>query len=286
GLFTVGVGEGSPTSGTFSAIDWSAGPYFVEVGLDPAGGTAYSSIGVQQLLSVPYALYATKAGPPGSAAGEIRYWNGTDWVSLPPPTSVNRSLTYCGEGVLRWGPCPVQELLNGGATPCQLVAEGVPLDSLWGKNYLGGLIAYPDTNTCQGFVAATTDLFPIPREWVNDAGCANTLIGGTSTDLFTGGNNTTLIAAHPVCGPVTLAADVLSSAPPGWYLPSRDEVLQFYTHLHLNGVGGFGTDFYCTSSEESASTAYYIRFLNGTGGNFGDVKYNGASGRVRTIKYF
>ena len=107
GLFSVHVGQGTPTSGTFAAIDWGATSVFVEVGLDPAGGTAYSTIGNQQLLSVPYALqakgaataqqaiqadsaqyamlsdtaqYAQQAGPPGTALGEMRYWNGTEWT--------------------------------------------------------------------------------------------------------------------------------------------------------------------------------------------------------------
>ncbi|MCB9170005.1 MAG: hypothetical protein H6594_06595 [Flavobacteriales bacterium] len=61
GLFSVEVGNGTPSTGTFSAIDWSAGPYFLEVGLDPAGGTSYTSVGTQQLLSVPYALHAKTA---------------------------------------------------------------------------------------------------------------------------------------------------------------------------------------------------------------------------------
>ena len=61
GLFSVEVGSGVPTTGTFGAIDWSAGPYFLEVGLDPAGGSSYTSVGTQQLLSVPYALHARTA---------------------------------------------------------------------------------------------------------------------------------------------------------------------------------------------------------------------------------
>ncbi|HPJ52875.1 MAG TPA: hypothetical protein PLF80_08105 [Flavobacteriales bacterium] len=61
GLFTVEVGNGTPTTGTFAAIDWSTGPYFLEVGLDPAGGISYTSVGTQQLLSVPYALHARTA---------------------------------------------------------------------------------------------------------------------------------------------------------------------------------------------------------------------------------
>ncbi len=62
GLFSVFIGGGSPTAGNFSAIIWANGPYFVETLIDPAGGTSYSSIGTQQLMSVPYALYAEKSG--------------------------------------------------------------------------------------------------------------------------------------------------------------------------------------------------------------------------------
>ena len=60
GLFSVAIGNGTPGTGTFAAIDWSAGPYYLEVGMDPAGGSSYTSVGTQQLLSVPYALHATR----------------------------------------------------------------------------------------------------------------------------------------------------------------------------------------------------------------------------------
>lgn len=62
GLFSVSIGNGSSISGTFSAIDWSAGPYFLDVSLDVNGGTNYSLMGVSELLSVPYALYAETSG--------------------------------------------------------------------------------------------------------------------------------------------------------------------------------------------------------------------------------
>ncbi len=62
GLFSAFIGGGFPTAGNFTTINWANGPYFVETLIDPAGGTSYSSIGAQQLMSVPYALYAEKAG--------------------------------------------------------------------------------------------------------------------------------------------------------------------------------------------------------------------------------
>lgn len=62
GLFNLQIGNGTPTTGTVAGIDWSNGPYFLEVSLDASGGTNYQSMGVSQLLSVPYALYAETAG--------------------------------------------------------------------------------------------------------------------------------------------------------------------------------------------------------------------------------
>lgn len=65
GLVNLQIGAGTVVTGTFSSIDWSAGPYFTELELDPAGGSSYSNMGTQQLLSVPYALFAENSGTPG-----------------------------------------------------------------------------------------------------------------------------------------------------------------------------------------------------------------------------
>ncbi|MEO5645107.1 MAG: hypothetical protein ABIQ40_11470 [Bacteroidia bacterium] len=62
GLYTVKLGMGTPVTGTFSAINWSTGLYFMEVGMDITGGTNFAAAGTSQLLSVPYALYAETAG--------------------------------------------------------------------------------------------------------------------------------------------------------------------------------------------------------------------------------
>ena len=94
GLATLSVGGGTPQSGTFAGIDWANGPYFLKAETDPAGGSNYTITATSQLMSVPYALYATRAGvaangvPSGSQPGEV--------------------LTNCG-GVPTWtigGECP------------------------------------------------------------------------------------------------------------------------------------------------------------------------------------
>lgn len=62
GLLSLVVGSGTVQSGTFSSINWGDGPYFIKSETDVNGGTNYSLSGTQQMMSVPYALYAEQAG--------------------------------------------------------------------------------------------------------------------------------------------------------------------------------------------------------------------------------
>ncbi len=48
--------------GSFTNINWANGPWFLKTETDPNGGSNYTVVSVQQLLSVPYALYAKEAG--------------------------------------------------------------------------------------------------------------------------------------------------------------------------------------------------------------------------------
>jgi uncharacterized protein (TIGR02145 family) len=61
GLVSIEIGGGIPIIGTFSAIDWALGPYFLKAETDPTGSTNYTITGTSQILSVPYALYAKTA---------------------------------------------------------------------------------------------------------------------------------------------------------------------------------------------------------------------------------
>ena len=58
GLVSLEIGTGSIVSGNFSSIAWDKGPYFIETQVDISGGSNYNIIGIIELLSVPYALYA------------------------------------------------------------------------------------------------------------------------------------------------------------------------------------------------------------------------------------
>ncbi|MFZ4581344.1 MAG: hypothetical protein ACOYM7_01725, partial [Paludibacter sp.] len=58
GLVSVEIGNGAG----FNTVNWANGLYFIKTETDPTGGTSYTVTNTNQLLSVPYALYAEKAG--------------------------------------------------------------------------------------------------------------------------------------------------------------------------------------------------------------------------------
>ncbi len=54
GLFTVQLGEDTPI-----AANWGDSYHYIKIEVDPEGGSSFIDMGTTQLLSVPYALYAT-----------------------------------------------------------------------------------------------------------------------------------------------------------------------------------------------------------------------------------
>jgi len=54
-----------------------------------------------------------------------------------------------------------------------------------------------------------------------------------------------------------------------WFHPSRDELALMYSNLKYQGVGNFNYSLYWSSSESSASEAWYINFLTGAQVNVG-----------------
>jgi hypothetical protein len=55
------IGQGTPSTGTFSELDWSLGSYYLGIELSINGPNDYVAMGTTQLLSVPYALHAKTA---------------------------------------------------------------------------------------------------------------------------------------------------------------------------------------------------------------------------------
>jgi len=64
GLFNVQLGSpgASGVSGTIAGVNWAVGDKYIQVEIDPNGGSSFINIGTAQLASVPYSLFATTAG--------------------------------------------------------------------------------------------------------------------------------------------------------------------------------------------------------------------------------
>jgi hypothetical protein len=60
GLFNVQVGSGGATNitGTIPGVNWAVGNKYIQVEIDPNGGTTFINIGTAQIASVPYAWFA------------------------------------------------------------------------------------------------------------------------------------------------------------------------------------------------------------------------------------
>lgn len=96
GLFNVQLGSAGAvsTTGSWSAINWEGGPKFLQVEMDALGGSNFTNIGTQELVSVPYAQYANQAGAlvstatihpsqlntSGASINDVLQFDGTHWV--------------------------------------------------------------------------------------------------------------------------------------------------------------------------------------------------------------
>jgi uncharacterized protein (TIGR02145 family) len=115
------IGTGTAPSTDFSTINWGNSTHFIQLEADFSGGNSYVVMGAQELMSVPYALYATKTDtsvlnltsrfstklnetdtsllnlttrfltkldssdfPVGSTMGNIMFFDGSRWVILAP----------------------------------------------------------------------------------------------------------------------------------------------------------------------------------------------------------
>jgi hypothetical protein len=126
GLFSLVLGAGTPVSGTFSTIDWVMATY-LEVEMDPAGGTSYTAMGTAQMVSVPYAQLAQDAIEALDSVKVTARLTGNGTDSLPLDIAQQGALT--GQ-VLRWNGASWSPGSNG-------------VDTLWEGDALGGHLRNP-----------------------------------------------------------------------------------------------------------------------------------------------
>jgi len=152
-----------------------------------------------------------------------------------------------------------------------------------GMSYAGGIIFDLDSSGQHGLVCA-------PSNQGNYAwGCSGTDIPNTSTAVGTGANNTTYILAGCYQRPIAASAcaDLVWNGYSDWYLPSLGELQLMYSRLHLQGLGGFVSLWYCSSSQNDLEYAWDVNFSNGSiGNNLGRGAFKSSGGKVRAVRAF
>ncbi len=95
GLFSLKIGEGNAINGSLDDVEWEDADHFISVELDVDNNGHFQAMGINQLLSVPYAFYAEKSGtaknvetadqfrtiPFSGTNGQTINHNGTDWAA-------------------------------------------------------------------------------------------------------------------------------------------------------------------------------------------------------------
>ncbi len=182
GGFSVNIGQGVPLSGMFATINWGGGSKFIKVELDPNGGNAFTEIGITQLMSVPYALFANQvAGSSGNGG-----WNLTGNSATNPNTNFlgtvdNQPIKF------RVNNNPAGELSsNATAFGVGALSNGnAPNSVAIGEHALNANLA-GDFNVAAGKNALQ----------YNQSGTANTATGYGALNLNTAGNGNTATGSY------------------------------------------------------------------------------------------
>ena len=125
GLATMIIGKGL-SADEMDTIDWSDGPYYLKVEVDPEGGFNFIAEDTTQLLSVPYALYSNSSGSTLTITGQ-------DYLTISNnEITVNKvDLTDDVEGILA--------VENGGtgSSTAPMVGVITAADAASARNVLG-----------------------------------------------------------------------------------------------------------------------------------------------------
>ncbi len=250
GILTTQIGTGNVVSGDFSTIDWSAGPYFVQTEIDPTGGTTYTITNTTQMLSVPYALYASNANS---------------------ATMLGNSITKAHFDDLD-----------------QRLAAMEP-DPAIGDFRYGGIVFWIDpTNPKHGLVVSLENQNNNAKcKWSTGA---NQVTGATGTAIGTGETNTAaIIAAHGEGNyAASICASYTYGIYSGWFLPSPDECDEIALNIDvvnpaITANGGTAISGVYWSSQEQTQDYVRNKFIS-TGGAGTSIK--SYTHKVRAIRAF
>lgn len=260
GRLSLAVGMGVVQVGALGQLDWSSNDFFLQVGIDVAGGNSYTEMGTSQLLSVPYAMHAkTAASVLGgthsvSNTGDTLYL-GEDYVIVPGISSSNG-----GPGSQFYTPGLGVSDIDGNSYPSVIMGNG---QEWMAENLRTGTYANGD---------------PIPN--VQDG----TDWGNVTSGAWCHFDNDPQY--EPLYGKMYnwyAATDVRNACPTGWHLPSDDEMNALVAFLGGEFVAGgkmkeTGTDYWLAPNRDATNESGFS--ARGGGARLGPT---GQFGLLQTV---
>jgi uncharacterized protein (TIGR02145 family) len=309
GLASLEVGGGTVLSGNFANINWANGPFFVKTETDVNGGSNYTISNTSQLLSVPYALYATNAGnntpgPQGPAGPQGATGatgpEGPQGEQGPPgnPASDDQNLSVSATGdtlFLQNGGFVIipgiSAANNGGQT-------GITAHNCGATNVHNPAKTYGTMTDQQGNVYKTIVIGT--QEWMaenlkttiyrNGNSIANITDNTQWSGLTTGAwcyynNNSQYECPYGKLYNWYAVADPRNVCPTGWHVPTDAEWTTLTTFLGGESIAGAkmkntGTQYWLSPNTGATNESGFsglpgaFRILNGT--FYNTLGYNGA----------
>ena len=161
GLVSLSIGGGTIVSGDFSTIDWGNDSFFIQVEMDPAGGSNYQVMGTSPFLSVPYALHATTAES-ANETDPVYSASDASGISAADITSWNNKLDTEVDG----------DVTN------EIQALSISNDTIYLSN--GGFVKLPAS--FDGQYSSLTGAPTNVSSFTNDAGYLDTEVDGSVTN--------------------------------------------------------------------------------------------------------
>ena len=180
GLTTLIIGNGLNTFGDISSVSWDDNAYYLKIETDPEGGSNFSITATTQLLSVPYALYANKAGSGSGALEEITEGSNTGYRIVGRDTANYGDI---GDNAVDLSYFPFPSTTNG--------ASGQSSTAVGYNTYASGIVstamghftvASGDFSTAMGeSTTASSDFSTAMGELSTASGVGSTAMGESTT---------------------------------------------------------------------------------------------------------
>jgi hypothetical protein len=212
-------------------------------------------------------MYTLHTAGKGNFSTTTAYWSSsqnsaTDARAFPfntgNPYIASKSTSLKVRAIRYYYAMSVQQRLNAGETPMHIYNSGMPMDSLYGKTYAGGMIFYLNTTAGNGIVASPTNLGSHPvGNTATSYGC------GAGGGIGDGPSNTSCLETTFTANGT--AADTCVKYNYGgytdWFLPSSGELQAMWSNLRVKNHGSWSNEYYWSSTNQDYNSGKVVSFI-------------------------